>query len=125
MGYLGSKAASGAFQAIIALMPPHDVYLEAFAGSGQVVLRKPKAARSICLDLDPEPLAALALARPDVETITADAIPFIDGFDYAGSGRVLIYADPPYLHSTRSSSKRYRHELTDADHVRLIEALRR
>ncbi|MBW5840060.1 hypothetical protein [Yersinia enterocolitica] len=29
---LGSKAASGAYQAIIALMPPHDTYIELFLG---------------------------------------------------------------------------------------------
>jgi hypothetical protein len=34
MSYLGSKAASGAYQAIIALMPPHDTYIETHVGSG-------------------------------------------------------------------------------------------
>jgi hypothetical protein len=28
MSYLGSKAASGVYQKIIAEMPPHDVYIE-------------------------------------------------------------------------------------------------
>lgn len=120
MGYLGSKAASGAFQAIIALMPPHDVYVELFAGSGVVLLRKPPAARSFAVDLDARPLAAIQAARPDVECVNADAFSFIDEFDYAGSGRTLIYADPPYLHSTRTSAKRYRHELTEADHRTLL-----
>jgi DNA adenine methylase len=37
----------------------------------------------------------------------------------------LFYVDPPYLHSLRSAvnSKAYRHEMTDADHVRLAELL--
>lgn len=38
----------------------------------------------------------------------------------------LIYCDPPYLKSTRSSSSHaivYRHEMSDADHVALSEAL--
>ena len=30
--YLGSKAASGAYQAIIAQMPPHDLYIETHLG---------------------------------------------------------------------------------------------
>ncbi len=38
---------------------------------------------------------------------------------------MLIYADPPYLLQTRTSSARYKHEFTEADHVRLIEVLKR
>src|SRR5258708_5483927 len=57
MGYLGSKSASGAYQAIIALMPPHDTYVELFAGSGAVLIRKPQAASSFAVDLDARPLA--------------------------------------------------------------------
>ena len=120
MSYLGSKAASGAFQAIIALMPPHDSYVELFAGSGAVLLRKPPAAKSYAVDLDPRPLAAIRAARPDVECRAADAFAFLDGFDHAGAGRTLIYADPPYLHSTRTSAKRYKHELAEEDHRALL-----
>lgn len=124
MGFLGSKSASGAYQAIIALMPPHDTYIELFAGSGAVMLRKPAAARNIAVDLDVAAVANLALARKDVETYTADAIAWIAGFDYTAAGRVLIYADPPYLHSTRTSHSRYEFELTDAQHEELVDALR-
>ena len=35
----------------------------------------------------------------------------------------LIYADPPYLSSTRDHGKDYRHEFTEADHVELAKAL--
>lgn len=35
---------------------------------------------------------------------------------------VLIYADPPYPLSTRSG-KMYQHEMTDADHLELLDAL--
>jgi DNA adenine methylase len=35
---------------------------------------------------------------------------------------VLIYADPPYPLSTRSG-KMYQHEMTDADHLTLLDAL--
>ncbi len=124
MGYLGSKAASGAYQAIIALMPPHDTYVELFAGSGAVLLRKPAAVRSFAVDLDAKPLATIKTARPDVECVNAEAGAFLDGFDYVASGRVLVYADPPYLHSTRTSLKRYRHELTEEDHCELLMRLR-
>ncbi len=34
-----------------------------------------------------------------------------------------FYVDPPYIHSTRSNSKEYAHEMTDADHRKLAAAL--
>lgn len=41
----------------------------------------------------------------------------------------LHYCDPPYIHSTRSGSssstrKNYRHEMTDAEHVELLDFLK-
>ena len=123
VGYLGSKAASGAYQAIIAAMPAHDTYVELFAGSGAVLLRKPPAARSCAVDLDERCLAPIKAARPDVECCAVDAFEFLDAFDHAGAGRVLIYADPPYLHATRTSAQRYRHELTIEDHRALLRRL--
>lgn len=36
---------------------------------------------------------------------------------------VLIYADPPYLLSTRGG-KQYRHEMNEQDHVQLLDALK-
>lgn len=35
---------------------------------------------------------------------------------------VLIYVDPPYVLSTRTA-KQYRHEMTDTDHIELLEVL--
>jgi site-specific DNA-adenine methylase len=45
MSYLGSKAASGVYQKIIAEMPPHDTYIETHLGGGAVMLRKPQRGR--------------------------------------------------------------------------------
>ncbi len=50
--YLGSKAASGAYQAIIAHMPPHDTYIESHLGSGAVMFHKPRAVKNIGIDVD-------------------------------------------------------------------------
>src|SRR5258708_39696682 len=99
MGSLGSKSASGAYQAIIALMPPHDTYVELFAGSGAGLIRKPQAASSFAVDLDARPLAAIRASLPEVKCCRVDAIAFIDAFDDSAGARALIYADPPYLHS--------------------------
>lgn len=40
---------------------------------------------------------------------------------------VCIYCDPPYVFETRTShvKQQYRHEMTDADHIELLEALDR
>jgi DNA adenine methylase len=42
---------------------------------------------------------------------------------YGRNPNALIYADPPYVHSTRTESGNYDHEMTDADHKELSEAL--
>jgi DNA adenine methylase len=123
MSYLGAKSVSGAYQAIIAAMPPHDVYIETHLGSGAVMRAKPAAARSIGVDLDTRPIEAFC-APYAVELHAGDAVDFLQRFDFAAAGRVLIYADPPYVLSTRTSDKRYPHDYTDADHRRLIAALR-
>ncbi|MBL3528811.1 MAG: DNA methylase, partial [gamma proteobacterium endosymbiont of Lamellibrachia anaximandri] len=39
--YFGSKATSGLCQPIIALMPPHDTYIETHLGGGAIMKRKP------------------------------------------------------------------------------------
>lgn len=36
---------------------------------------------------------------------------------------VLIYADPPYLFSTRKMKKQYAHEMSEADHIELLQTL--
>lgn len=124
MGYLGSKAASGAYQTIIALMPPHDTFIDLFAGSGVILNRKEAARQSFAVDLDSIAIEQIEDA-PGLVKICGDALMFLDTFDYAAAGRVLIYADPPYVHSTRTSRQRYKYELTDLQHVDLLEKLRR
>ncbi|HWE52645.1 MAG TPA: hypothetical protein VG273_22830 [Bryobacteraceae bacterium] len=125
MGYLGSKAASGAYQAIISLMPPHDTYIELFAGSGAVLVRKPPSASSFAVDLNAEALRQIGTASPETVCVEADAFRFLADFDYGARGRVLIYADPPYLHSVRTSRHRYAYELSDRQHSRLLAVLKR
>lgn len=56
--------------------------------------------------------------------------PAIDVMEAHDREDALHYVDPPYLHATRSKGNRhdpkhrYRHEMTDADHAELLEALR-
>ncbi len=37
--------------------------------------------------------------------------------------QTLFYCDPPYVHSSRSTTGEYAHEMTDADHQQLLESL--
>lgn len=131
MSYLGSKAASGVYQRIIAEMPPHDTYIETHLGGGAVMLRKPPARHNWGIDIDPETVEAFNQDNNDfldrlADTLfidVRDAVEFLRCFDYASAGRVLIYSDPPYLPETRSSFSRYRHEYTVCDHYRLLHCL--
>lgn len=125
MSYLGSKAASGVYQKIIAEMPPHDTYIETHLGGGAVMLRKPPAMCNIGIDVDGQTLENFAREhnRLYIDLVRGDAVDYLNNYDFYRAGRVLIYADPPYLHETRTSRARYRHEYTVADHERLLACL--
>lgn len=62
MSYLGSKAASGVYQRIIAEIPPHDTYIETHLGGGAVMLRKPPARHNWGIDIDQKPSRRLTVA---------------------------------------------------------------
>ncbi len=40
--------------------------------------------------------------------------------DYGRNG-VLMYLDPPYVWSTRGGRKQYNHEMSDQDHIEMLE----
>ena len=62
MGYFGSKATSGLCQPLIAMMPPHDTYIETHLGGGAIMRRKPAALRNIGIDRDARALDAFEFA---------------------------------------------------------------
>ena len=120
MSYFGSKATPGLCQALISLMPPHSVYIESHLGGGALMKRKPASLRSIGIDLDERALAAFE--GEDVELVHGCAHGFLSSFEFLGDE--LVYSDPPYLHATRRSSRRYRFDYDEADHVALLELLK-
>ena len=103
MAYFGSKATSGLCQAIIAMMPPHNTYIESHLGGGAIMKRKAPALRNIGIDLDPQAIGDFECTYP-VELINGCAHRFLADYDYQGSE--LIYSDPPYLLHTRTSARR-------------------
>lgn len=120
---MGAKSAAGVWQGIIALLPPHDTFLEPFAGSAQILRRKAPAFQSFALDLDAGLVADLA-TLPRTTAICGCGLEFLETLDVTHMGRVVVYADPPYVLATRGAA-RYRHDFTDDDHRRLAAALER
>lgn len=137
MTYLGAKSGAGVFQTIIALMPPHDTYIEPFAGSAEIAKRKVPAGWNLLYERDQSQYAELCRyswpSSPDVQFSLhcGDTLAMLEEADPFGpnsifsQGRTLVYADPPYLLSTRTGRDRYAHEFTDQDHFRLAESLQR
>jgi DNA adenine methylase len=73
----------------------------------------------------PEALQAITSRMQGVLIENRPALQVIDRYD---ADNTLIYLDPPYVHATRSAKRRggcafhgYAFELSDAEHVSLIE----
>lgn len=60
MRYKGGKNNQGVYQRLITLIPPHRLYVEAFAGSAAILRRKRPAEKSIAYELDRETIAELS-----------------------------------------------------------------
>ena len=84
--------------------------------------RKPAALRNIGIDKNSKALANFTCDYP-VEKINGCAHRFLADYDFRG--RELIYSDPPYLHHTRSSGRRYRFDYEEQDHIELLTLLKR
>ena len=119
--YFGSKATAGLCQSLIALMPPHSTYIETHLGGGAIMKRKPPALRNIGIDLNARALSGFDCAYP-VELVHGCCHRFLAAFPFDGTE--LVYSDPPYLHRTRKSARRYRHDYGDEDHEALLKLLR-
>ena len=97
VGYFGSKATSGLCQPLIAMMPPHDTYIETHVGGGAIMRRKPAALHNIGIDRDARALGEFECDYR-VELIHGCAHRFLS--EYAFEGSELLYSDPPYLSYT-------------------------
>lgn len=153
-GYLGSKA--GVWQRIAAEIPLHDLLIVPFAGHCALSRKLQPAPKRLLFDLDVrvcdfwddvqqrddvdlacynqngiEYLEAIVSACDSEELMEFPrwAAPEfesqVEQLEWVDQ-RVVIYCDPPYLVSTRTSREsRYRHDMTDADHERLLSVIRR
>lgn len=73
-----------------------------------------------CWNRLPGDLLEAAMRLKGVQIENQPALDLIRKFNH---DNVLIYADPPYLHNTRGG-KQYRHEMTEQDHVILLDTLK-
>lgn len=55
-----------------------------------------------------------------VEVRNMDALNFIRAYDHE---KALFYLDPPYMHETRKTRKGYDYEMTDANHLEMLDVL--
>lgn len=158
MKYHGGKNGSGVYQRLICMIPPHDVYIELFLGSGAILRRKRPAAMSYAFDLNRDTLTEFGKhldpemflpddfeiqSSPDLkrhERIAHYCDPYsfdrnltvrnANALDYLRNelsamsafwlrndpARTVIYADPPYLLTTRKSkAKVYQFEMFERE----------
>lgn len=122
--YPGGKGGAGVYQTILRHVPPHGVYIEPFAGGASVFRHKRRAARSVLVERCEQQASALrsSIVGDDVEIRCACGIALLEAWPWRGDE--FVYADPPYLHATRSSAAIYLHELEDDEHRRLLGVLR-
>lgn len=121
MQYPGGKGASGVYQRLINQIPIHRVYIESHLGGGALMRYKRLAQINIGLDIDPAVLKRWS-GMVGLEVICADAVRYLKNYPFKGDE--FIYADPPYLPSTRRSHRAiYPNEYTQEQHVELLQCL--
>ena len=85
---------------------------------------KAPAQNNIGIDIDGDAVRRFLEDYPqlDCELFARDAYSWLQKAEL--DLKTLVYCDPPYVHSTRTSSKRYRYEMTDGDHDAVLKLLK-
>lgn len=135
MSYPGGKGASGVYQKIISMMPPHKVYIETFLGAGTILKTKIPAKMNIGIESNHEVLNLF----PKIEfenknsnkakliLLNCDAVEWLRwwGENYKMEKDTLVYCDPPYLPETiHPRGQRYDHKFTKEQHIELLNILK-
>lgn len=126
MAYDGGKAGAGVYQQIINQIPPHTVYIEAFAGDASIARYKRPAQHTILIEADERQAGQLTQAAlPGCIVICGDALEELKRYKWRG--HEFLYCDPPYLFASRSNQRNlYRCEFGEIEqHRALIRLLRR
>ena len=141
VGYPGGKGVPGLASWICSRFPSHVYYAEPFAGKGAIYRAKTPCLRSFLIDSDCFTVdwwkrrSAAGLDESDVggsrrhrrrgymEVFHGCGIRFCELAAEWGPSDLLVYCDPPYLLETRSKKRIYRNEMSDSDHLRLLNAI--
>jgi len=128
MRYPGGKNHGSSYPRIINQIPPHEIYVEPFAGSAAIRQLMKPCTRSVLIDLDTCALGRLAeMVPPGTELVNLDALDWLERDPLSVAlPRVpsVIYCDPPYLASVCASRLRYEHVLSEEQHYRLLRRLK-
>jgi DNA adenine methylase len=111
--FAGAKGGAGVWQRIINQIPPHSRFVEAFAGTAQVLRHKLPASSTIAIDSDAAVCAELRRTlAAGVTVIRGDALAWLGLEKHRGEfdRRTVVYCDPPYLFKVRRHRRYYRHE---------------
>ncbi len=131
--YPGGKNGSGTIHQFINLIPECDVLGELFAGSAALAKNMNLPALTIINEINPGQFAKLQTDHnaPGIIVMNSDAISFLQtmasliNYCVMGPGlRIHLYLDPPYPHSERKDLKLYKNEMSDQDHIALLEVIR-
>lgn len=119
--YDGGKNGDGVYQRIINLIPPHKIWIEAFAGSAAITRKIRPAAQSFVVEAEP-----LQAGKLKVELRDRAVVYNADFFDVVhrclqGPGHSFIFFDPPYLKSTRVDKRNlYKFEWNEDNHKEFL-----
>lgn len=130
MRYAGGKNGAGVYQKIINYIPPHQTYVEPFLGGGAVMRFKLPAEHNIGRDKCDTAIKNMpsVVVKNDYTSCTfdisrGDGIAFLQSHKFSKND--FVYCDPPYLREVRRTNRDiYQYEMTDAEHIELLETIK-
>jgi len=119
--YPGGKNGDGVYQTLINQIPPHEIYVEPFPGSGAVLRHLKPAVVAIGIDLKSDNGSYIRHLEHG-HFISGCGIQWLKKRCWTGTE--FVYLDPPYPWPSRLSYKpRYEFELTDEDHDQILSII--
>jgi DNA adenine methylase len=121
INYPGNKNSQGLAQWIINTIPPHEVFIELFLGSGAILSMKEPALLNIGNDINSEISCSWKKLQGPGNRFFNLAARVVASIYERSNKKILFYADPPYTFISRKSKRNiYKHEMTNQGHVDLL-----
>ncbi len=120
LGYPGGKYNQALYKTIINEIPPHESYIELFAGTAGILKHKKPALSNTIVEIDRSII--VKANYPCSTVIVNDCVFRSKQLITTARSNTFIYADPPYvLSSRRSRAVIYNYEISDQQHVDLAQ----